>query len=90
MDENNIIELIDDETGESISFEHLATIEHDGAQYIVITEVTEEEEEDCEVIIMKIGQDQDGSDIYTAVDDEDEQQAVFEKFLDLVEQEGEE
>ena len=27
---DNIIELIDDETGEAVPFEHLATIEHEG------------------------------------------------------------
>ena len=91
MEENNIIELIDDATGESVSFEHLATIEHEGAYYIALTEVTEEEDEDgeCEVIIMRIDQDEDGNDCYVQVEDEDEQQAVFDKFIALMEEEEE-
>lgn len=91
MDEN-IIELIDDATGESVSFEHLATIEHEGAYYIALCEVTEEddESEECEVIIMKIDQDEDGNECYVQVEDEDEQQTVFDKFVALMEEEEEE
>lgn len=89
--EENIIELIDDATGESVSFEHLATIEHEGAYYIALTEVTEEDdEEECEVIIMKIDQDEDGNECYVQVEDEDEQQTVFDKFIALMEEEEEE
>ena len=90
--EENIIELIDDATGESVSFEHLATIEHEGAYYIALTEVTEDddESEECEVIIMKIDQDEDGNECYVQVEDEDEQQTVFDKFIALMEEEEEE
>ena len=91
MEENNIIELIDDETGESVSFEHLATIEHEGAYYIALTEIDEEDEsEECEVIIMKIDQDEDGKECYVQVEDEDEQQAVFDKFVALMDEEVDE
>ncbi|MCH5285900.1 MAG: Holliday junction resolvase RuvX [Christensenellaceae bacterium] len=90
MEESNIIELIDDETGESVSFEHLATIEHEGAYYIALTEVSEDEAEECEVIIMKIDQDEDGNECYVQVDDEDEQQAVFDKFVELMDEEVDE
>ena len=90
--EENMIELIDDATGESVSFEHLATIEHEGAYYIALTEIAEEddESEECEVIIMKIDQDEDGKECYVQVEDEDEQQAVFDKFVALMEEEEEE
>ena len=37
MDENeNIVELVDDETGETVVFEHLATLEHEGDMYIAL------------------------------------------------------
>ena len=89
--EENIIELIDDATGESVSFEHLATIEHEGAYYIALTEVSEEDDEgeECEVIIMKIDQDENGNECYVQVEDEDEQQTVFDKFIALMEEEDE-
>ena len=90
--EENIIELIDDATGESVSFEHLATIEYGGAYYIALMEITEEEDEseECEVIIMKIDQDENGTECYVQVEDEDEQQAVFDKFIELMDEETEE
>ena len=88
MDENNIIELID-ENGESVSFEHLATIEHDGAYYIALTELTDEDEEECEVILMKIDQDENGSECYVQIEDEQLQQTIFDKFMELMAEEEE-
>ena len=92
MDESNIIELIDDATGESVTIEHLATIEHNGAYYIALTEVSEEDDdsEECDVIIMKIDQDDEGNECYVQVEDENEQQTVFDKFIALMEEEEEE
>lgn len=89
MEENNLIELIDDATGESVTFEHLATIEYEGAYYIALSEANEEDEdeEECEVIIMKIDQDENGNECYVQVEDEDVQQAVFDKFLELMDEE---
>ncbi|MBE5768601.1 MAG: Holliday junction resolvase RuvX [Clostridiales bacterium] len=92
MSENmneNIIELIDDETGEAVSFEHLATIEHEGVFYIALAEVTDNEEAECEVFIMQIAEDEDGAECYVQVEDEAVQQAVFDKFLELMAEEEE-
>lgn len=92
MDENeDLVELIDDETGETVYFEHLATIEHDGGCYICLCPVTEdgEESEDGEVVIMEIQTDDEGEDCYVSVEDEDTLQAVFEKLVALSEEAGE-
>ncbi len=88
-EESNIIELID-ENGESVSFEHLATLEHEGGYYIalmVLDEEHHEEDDEGEVVIMKIEQDDDGNECYVYVEDEDVQEAVFDKFLQLMEEE---
>lgn len=88
-EESNIIELID-ENGESVSFEHLATLEHEGEYYIalmVLDEEHHEEDDEGEVVIMKIEQDDDGNECYVYVEDEDVQETVFEKFLQLMEEE---
>ena len=90
-DESNIIELID-EDGESVSFEHLATLEHEGSYYIALMVMDEdghEEDDEGEVVIMKIEQDEDGNECYVYVEDEDVQEAVFDKFLQLMEEEDE-
>lgn len=89
MNENdNIIDLIDDETGESVSFEHLATIEHEGESYIALMVIDEENDndEEGEVVIMKIEDDGEGGECYVTVDDEALQETVFEKFLALMEE----
>lgn len=88
-EESNIIELID-ENGESVSFEHLATLEHEGGYYIALMVLDEEHHEaddEGEVVIMKIEQDDDGNECYVYVEDEGVQEAVFDKFLQLMEEE---
>ena len=89
MDEReNIVELVDDETGETVVFEHLATLEHVGDMYIalMLPEVVESDDDEGEVIIMKIDQDEDGNECYVSVEDDALQEAVFEKFLALMEE----
>ncbi len=89
MEENeNLVELVDDETGETVYFEHLATIEHEGGCYICLAPVDEngEENEDGEVVIMEIQEDDAGEDCYVSVEDEDTLQAVFEKLVALSEE----
>ena len=86
---DNIVELVDDETGESVSFEHLATIEYEDKYYIALSEISEEEEAECEVFIMEIAEDEEGNECYIQVEDEAVQQAVFEKFLTLMAEEEE-
>lgn len=89
MQEENdsIIELVD-EAGETVAFEHLATLEHEGEYYIVLSEVTEDEEPDAEVdvVIMKIEPDENGQDTYICVEDEALQEELFEQFLDLMDE----
>lgn len=94
IDEENVVELMD-EDGESVRFEHLMTLEHEGALYVMLTalEATPDTDED-EVFILRIEKDDQGEDCYVTVDDEDTLQAVFEKFVQISEQdddsEGEE
>ena len=90
MNENeNIIELIDDETGDTVQFELLAGIEHEGKQYITLAEAEQSEEESCEVFIMEVATEADGSEAYIQVEDEAVQEAVFNKFLAMMDEEEE-
>ena len=75
-EQDNIIELIDDETG--------APIEHEGELYIALSEADAPEDGQCEVFIMQVAQEEDGTESYIQVEDEAVQQAVFDKFLQLV------
>ena len=87
MDEN-IIELID-ENGEAVQFEHLATLEHEGEYYIALMLLDEEhsvDDDEGEVVIMKIEKDENDEECYVYVEDEELQAVVFEKFLALMEE----
>lgn len=91
-DENNIVRLIDDEDntveltdedGETVQFEHLASVLHEGKEYVVLLPLDEEsaDSDDGEVLILEIGQDENGEDIYVSVEDDNIAQAVFDKFI---------
>ena len=89
MDENdNIIELIDDETGESVQFLHLATLMHEDKEYIAVTDAAEEDEE-CGVFFMEIITE-DGEDSYSPVEDEKLQDVLFEQFVALMDEDDDE
>ena len=86
-----IIELTD-EDGVTSQFEYLTTIDHEGELYVVLMLLEEEQnDEEGEVLILKIEKDEEtDEDIYVSVEDEAISQAVFEKFLAMVEEEEEE
>ena len=86
-----IIELTD-EDGVTSQFEYLTTIDHDGELYVVLMLLEEDQnDEEGEVLILKIEKDPEtDEDIYVSVEDEAISQAVFEKFLAMVEEEEEE
>lgn len=92
-EEDNIVELTD-EDGVVTKFEYLTTIEHEDAEYVVLMVLnedgTEPEGDDGEVVILQIEQDENGEDIYVSVEDDDVSQAVFEKFMELMDAEDEE
>ena len=90
MEENfdNIITL-NDESGNEVKFEFLDLIDYENEQYVVLLPVLEEgEEDDGEVVILKIDDSDSESEeeSYVSVDDEDTLMAVFnifkEKFKD--------
>jgi len=85
MQREDIIELID-EDGNEVSFEHLMTLEHEGKAYICLApiEPMEDVAED-ELVIMRIETDEEGNDYYATVDNEEELDAVFEKYLEIAE-----
>ena len=85
-EEDDLVELID-ENGERTLFEHLATLEYEGENYLALCD-PESEEEDLEVFILKIEQDENGEDVYNVPDD-DVADAVFARLLEMTEDFGE-
>lgn len=92
-EEDNIVELTD-EDGCVVRFEYITTVDYEGDNYVVLMPLDEEhpedeQEEEAEVVILKIEQDENGEDTYVTVDDEDVNQTVFERFLAMLEEEDE-
>ena len=84
LDENisNII-ILNDENGNEVQFEFLDLIEYESEEYVVLLPVLEEgEEDDGEVVILKVEDSDENSEeeSYVSVDDEDTLTAVFEIF----------
>lgn len=82
LEEGDIIEMIDD-NGESVPFIFVDALEYDGEIYLALAEP---EEEDA-VFFLKIEQDEDGSDVYTAPD-ESLEDALFDQFTRQREQDN--
>lgn len=85
---DNII-ILNDESGNEVKFEFLDLIEYENEQYVVLLPVLEEgEEDDGEVVILKVEDTDEDSDeeSYVSVDDEETLMHVFnifkEKFKD--------
>ena len=79
---DNII-ILNDEEGNEVKFEFLDLIELDNEEYVVLLPVTAEgEEEEGEVVILKVEDTDEDSDeeSYVSIDDEDTLNKVFEIF----------
>ena len=87
-EEDNIVELTDQD-GNVVRFEHLATLPYNGGEYVVLLAVNDEEEEsdEGEVEILEIQQDENGEDIFVSVEDDDVAEAVFNLFMEQMDEE---
>ena len=91
-EDDDVIELTDDE-GNTVRFNYLTTVDHEGSLYVLVTEDDgDEESEEADVVILKIEKDEaTGEDIYVTVDDEEVGNAVFDKFMQMLnDEDGEE
>lgn len=90
-EEDDIIELTDDD-GNTVRFNYLTTIDYEGELYVLVTEDDgNEDSEEADVVILKIEKDAETQeDIYVTVDDEQVGDAVFAKFMDMLNDEEDE
>lgn len=87
MDELDNIIVLNDEYGAPIEFEFLDLLELDGAEYVVLLPVEDNQNEPGEVVILKVEPTDDpDEESYVGVEDQDVLDAVFgifkEKFKD--------
>ena len=77
---DNVI-ILNDEDGNEVQFEFLDLIELDGEEYVVLLPTDEDEEEDGEVVILKVEDtDSEDEESYVSVDDQEVLNKVFEIF----------
>lgn len=69
---------LEDDLGNEKDFEFLDTVEYDGDEYIILLPV--EDDEQNEVMILRVDSLNDQDEIYSGIDDEDVLQAVFDIF----------
>jgi uncharacterized protein YrzB (UPF0473 family) len=89
VEEDENIIYLNDENGNEVSFEFLDLIEYDSEQYVVLLPLEDLEDDNGEVVILKL-EDSEGEDddleSYVSVDDENVLKEVFkifkEKFKD--------
>ena len=80
-DELDNIIVLNDENGKEVQFEFLDLVELDNEEYVVLLPVVEEgEEDDGEVVILKVEDTDSEEESYVSVDDEEVLAKVFEMF----------
>ena len=80
---NDFVVLTDDE-GNSFELEHLDTLEIDDETYMAFLPADmSEDDEDFGIIILKVIEE-DGEEIFGSVDDEDELNRVYERFMEIL------
>ena len=97
MDEENLVDeelsniiILNDENGNEVQFEFLDLIEYDSEEFVVLLPILEEgEEDDGEVVILKVDDSEENADeeSYVSVDDEETLTAVFEIFKEKFKEE---
>jgi len=82
------IVVLTDEEGNEHEFMHLASLQVDGNTYFVLLPVEEAEDEDEEVeaIILKLGKDENGEDMLMDVEDDEEWEKVADAWEEMEEE----
>ncbi|MBR5248453.1 MAG: DUF1292 domain-containing protein [Lachnospiraceae bacterium] len=78
-----------DEDGTEFELEILSTLEYNGQTYLAVVPATGEETEDLEVSILK-SIEEDGEPILSAIEDEEELEAVYTLIMDELYEDEEE
>ena len=80
---------IEDEEGNEFELEQLATMEFNGQEYSAFLPADmSEDDPDYGYIILRI-EEQDGEEVYATLEDDDLINAVFSRYLEIVEEEDE-
>lgn len=89
VEEFDTVILTDDE-GKDHEFLHLDTLELDGSTYFVLMPISEDESEEDEAIILKLGKDAEGGEMLLDIEDDEEWEKVADAWENLVDSEEDE
>jgi len=79
----DFITLTDDE-GNEFELEHLGTLEYNGSTYMSFVPADmDEDDEDFGLILLKVVE-KDGEELLADIDDQEELDAVYEQFMDVL------
>ncbi|MEA4823941.1 MAG: DUF1292 domain-containing protein [Clostridiaceae bacterium] len=78
--------VLSDENGVESEFEHLDTLEHEGATYMAFIPAEMSLAAEAELVILKLEQDESGDDVLVSVDDEDLLNTLFEIFSQRIDE----
>ena len=79
-----------DEEGNEFELEHLGTLEYNGSTYMSFVPADmDEEDEDFGLILLKVVE-KDGEELLADITDEDELNAVYEQFMEVLFEDEEE
>ncbi len=82
---NDFIVLCD-ENGVESEFEHLDTLEHEGATYMAFIPAEMSLAAEAELVILKLEQDKSGDEVLVSVDDEELLNTLFEIFSQRIDE----
>ncbi len=86
------IVVLNDDEGNEHEFMHLATVEVEGNTYFVLlpVEETEDDDDEAEAIILKLGKDENGEDMLMDIEDDEEWEKVADAWEEMEDELGEE
>ena len=87
---NDIVTLTDDD-GKEYSFEILDAIETDDGRYLALlpyyTDPQKKLDDSGELVIVKVGEDENGDEYFEDIQDDDEYETVADLFIDRLQEE---
>ncbi|NLD88715.1 MAG: DUF1292 domain-containing protein [Clostridiales bacterium] len=78
--------VLTDEEGVDTEFEHLDTLEHNGTTYMAFIPADLEDEEDAEVVILKLLNEGTDDEVLATIEDDLELEEVFGLFMERLEE----
>lgn len=74
------IMVLTDENGKDVTFEKLDVVVLEDREFLILSEITEDESEEVEVVILEI-KEEDGEEVYDTLTEEDVAKEVYAQFL---------